>query len=343
MKAGILALGREPMGDLGNLAQLSEAVGFDDFWVADERFFRDVYVCLAHCANLTHEIRLGPCVTDPYTRHPALTAMAIATLDEMSAGRAVLGMGAGVSGFAELGIERLRSATALRETVQIIHALLAGEKVTYHGKVLSVGGAELGFEPQRRLLPTYVASNGRFGQRSAGAVADGAIMEGCGNVAEVQAFAREVRVGAKSVGRRAETVELVARLNTCIGEDGKSARDTLRPHVARTLATGRLRFATLQSQGITLPEEATAGLGELGYVPGVEPYLHLLGLVPDHFVDALSLAGTTDEVILQTTALCRAGINRFVIHPLAAPPHTVADTIRSFGETVILAVREALS
>ena len=344
MKAGVLALGRESLSELGHLAQLAETVGFDDFWVADERFFGDAYVCLAHCANLTHEIRLGPCVTDPYSRHPALTAMAIATLDEMSDGRALLGIGAGVSGFAEIGIARRRPATAIQEAVQIIHSLLAGERVEYHGEVISLSGAALGFTPARRLVPTYVASNRPLGQRVAGAVADGAIMEGCGNVAEVKALANEVRIGAESVGGDVGgSVELVARLNTCVAEDGESARDTLRPHVARTLATGRLGFATLKSQGIALPEEATAGLGELGYVPGVEPYLHLLELVPDHFVDALSLAGTTDEVIAQATTLCQAGVNRFVVHPIAAPGQTVADTIRHFGEAVIPAVRETLS
>ena len=342
MKAGVLALGRERLSELGKLAQLSEATGFDDFWVADERFFRDVYLCLAHCANHTCHIRLGPCVTDPYSRHPALSAMAIATLDELSAGRAVLGIGAGISGFAELGINRRCSATAIREAVQIINSLMTGERVEYHGEIIQLDGAELGFTPRRGRVPTYVASNGRLGQRAAGEVADGAIMEGCGSVQEVEAFGDEVRTGEKDRGRAPGTVELVARLNTCIAEDGASARDTLRPHVARTLASGRLRFATHHRQGISLPEEATMGLKELGYVPGVQPYLHLLPLIPDRFVDALSLAGTAQEVITRVSALCRAGINRFVIHPLAGPQATVEDTIRSFGEIVIPGVREAL-
>ena len=56
---------------LAALAALAEGTGYDDFWLADERFFREVYACLTLCALRTHRIRLGPCVTDPYSRHPA--------------------------------------------------------------------------------------------------------------------------------------------------------------------------------------------------------------------------------------------------------------------------------
>src|SRR5512134_3441110 len=114
---------------LADLAVLAESAGFDDFWLADERFFREVYACLTLCALRTRRIRLGPCVTDPYSRHPALTAMAIATLDEIAGGRALLGIGAGISGFAELGVVREKPARAIREAVTLIRRLLAGEEV----------------------------------------------------------------------------------------------------------------------------------------------------------------------------------------------------------------------
>ena len=111
----------------GDRARLAEACGFDAVWIADERFYREAYSVLAQVASATDRIRLGPCVTDPFARHPALTAMAIATLDEISAGRAVLGLGAGVSGFAELGIRPLRPPRAIREAIGLIRALLRGE------------------------------------------------------------------------------------------------------------------------------------------------------------------------------------------------------------------------
>ncbi len=102
MRTGVLVVGEHAIPRLLALCRLAEALGYDFFWYADERFFREVYSGLACCALNTSRIRLGPCVTDPYSRHPALTAVAIGTLDEISGGRAVLGIGAGVSGFAEL-------------------------------------------------------------------------------------------------------------------------------------------------------------------------------------------------------------------------------------------------
>src|SRR5215510_14369477 len=149
LRTGLLILPAYEPARLADLAALAEDTGYDDFWLADERFFREVYACLALCALRTQRIRLGPCVTDPYSRHPALTAMAIATVDEISGQRAVLGLGAGVSGFRELGIARAKSGVALREAVEVIRELLAGKTVTYRGQVVRVDDAHLDFTPVR--------------------------------------------------------------------------------------------------------------------------------------------------------------------------------------------------
>ena len=114
MTIGVLTLGNQTIERLVSLAQLAEHAGYDRFWLADERFYREVYGALAVVATHTRRVALGPCVTDPYSRHPALTAMAIATLDEISKGRAILGFGAGISGFAELGEDAGALGAALR-------------------------------------------------------------------------------------------------------------------------------------------------------------------------------------------------------------------------------------
>src|SRR5215813_12900035 len=145
MRIGLLMLGDAPVRAMVERARLAEAIGYDTAWLADERFFRELYSCLAHFADHTSKVRLGPCVTDPFSRHPALTAMAIATLDEISGGRAILGIGAGISGFAELGIERRKPARAIRESVQLIRALLRGETVDFYGEVIALNNGRLSF------------------------------------------------------------------------------------------------------------------------------------------------------------------------------------------------------
>jgi 5,10-methylenetetrahydromethanopterin reductase len=342
VKAGLLLLPHDPPARLVETAQLAEAAGYDHFWLADERFFREVYSSLALVAHHTARITLGTCVTDPYSRHPALTAMAIATLDEIAGGRAMLGIGAGISGFAELGVKREKPARAIREAIVLIRRLLAGEEVDVRGEIVRFNAGRLDFTPARAGIPIYVASNGPLGQRAAGAVADGAIMEGCGNPAEARALAAAVAAGARDAGREPAAVQLVARLNACIGPDGKRARDVLRPRVARTLGAGRLKFATLEAQGLALPEAARASVASVPYAAGFAPYLPLLPLITDAVVDAVTLAGTVEEVTERVVALGRAGVGQIIIYPFAPPDGSVDDTVRRFGQDVLPAARRAL-
>src|SRR6516162_9293729 len=153
MQMGLLKLGDASVRAMVERARLAEAVGYGTVWLADERFYREVYSCLTHLAAHTSKVLLGPCVTDPLARHPALTAMAIATLDEISGGRAILGIGAGISGFAELGIERKKPARAICEAIELIRALLRGKTVDYRGEVIALNHGRLSFAPPGPEIP----------------------------------------------------------------------------------------------------------------------------------------------------------------------------------------------
>jgi 5,10-methylenetetrahydromethanopterin reductase len=195
----LLLLGDAPVARLVERARLAEANGYSTVWVADERFYREVYSCLGQLAVHTSKVLLGPCVTDPFARHPALTAMAIGTLDEISGGRAILGIGAGISGFAELGIERKKPARAICEAIEVIRALLRGETVDYRGEVIAFNHGRLSFAPPRPEISVYVASNAPLGQRVAAEIADGVIMEACASAAELRAFSGRGR-GCRTQG-----------------------------------------------------------------------------------------------------------------------------------------------
>jgi len=334
MTVELLMLGNAPLSRMVERVKLAEASGYDTVWLADERFYREVYSCLSLFATHTERVRLGPCVTDPYARHPALTAMAIATLDEISGQRAVLGIGAGISGFAELGIERTKPPRAIREAIELIKQLLRGEPVDYRGEIVRFAGGRLSFTPVRPQIPVYVASNGPIGQRAAGAVADGVIMEACAAVEEVQALRAEVDRGAKQVGRDPGAVKLIARLNTCIAANGRAARDAVRPSVAYLLGAARLKFATTEARGLTLSAEAKASVAHARYAEGVTPYLPLLPLISDAHVNAFTLAGTVDEVAAHVVALRQAGIDSVIIMPFAPEEGTIGETVEKFGSEV---------
>src|SRR5512139_1708348 len=145
MHFGLLLLGEYPPDRLKKLAQAAEEHHFEHLWYADEKFFRDPYASLTYISQHTARIRLGPCVTDPFTRHPAITAMAMATLDEIAAGRGVLGIGAGFSGLEALGIQRQKTVLALREAIQLIRQLWAGGTLDYEGETVSFRSGALNF------------------------------------------------------------------------------------------------------------------------------------------------------------------------------------------------------
>jgi 5,10-methylenetetrahydromethanopterin reductase len=341
MSIDLLILGNAPMARMVDRVKLAEANNYDTIWLADERFYREVYSCLAYFAMNTTRVKIGPCVTDPFARHPALTAMAIATLDEISGQRAVLGIGAGISGFAELHIDRKKPARAIREAIELIRMLLRGEKVTYKGEVIQFTEGKLSFAPVRSDIPVYVASNGPIGQKTAGAMADAAIMEACGNVEEVKAFRGILDAGAKQAGRDPKSVKQIARLNTCIADNGKAARDALRPTVARLLGAARLKFMTAEAQGLTLPAELVESVAGAAYASGFTPYLPLLPHVTDRHVTSFTLAGNVQEVTQQVLSLRKAGVDSIIVMPFAAEGTTIEDTITRFGSEVWPAVQAA--
>ncbi len=341
LTTGLLLLPSRPARELAALAQRAEALGYDDLWLADERFFRDVYACLATCALQTSKIRLATGVTDPYSRHPALTAMAIATLDEIAGGRAILGIGAGVSGFRELGIDAGRSAVAIREAVELIRRLLAGEAVTVEGEQVSFRGGRLDFAPSRPTIPIYVASQRAAGCRVAGRAADGAIMQGCVAEPLVRFFRETVHEGARRAGRDPARIELVARLNVCIADDRRAARDVMRPGIVRSLSAQRPDFFTFTTAGLGVPSGLRAKVLALPYTHDPAPLKAVAPEIPDEFVDAVTLAGPPEDVARGVARLARAGITQVMVFPLAVDGR-IETTVERFQQEVMPRVRKEL-
>ena len=337
---GLLVLPALSSDRLVALAKTAERTGYDYFWIADERFFREVYVGLALCAAHTERILLGPCVTDPYSRHPALTAMAIASLDEASNRRAVLGIGAGVSGFRELGIKRERSGRAIQEAVELIRRLLTGETVTYKGETVAFDHGQLDFKPVRADVPIFVASQHPIGCRVAGRVADGAMMQGCMAEPLLTFFRETVAAGAREAGRDPSTLEMAARVNVCVHDDRRAAREIMKPTIVRSMASQRPEFFTFTKAGLTIPDALRAKLEGLHYSHDPGPAKAIAADLPESFVDAITLAGPPDEVAAGVIRLARSGITQFTIYPMS-PDGRVETTVERFQAEVMPRVRAA--
>ena len=177
MRTSVNLIPEAPITEMIELAEAAERGGFDRCWVYDEGLAtRDVHVTLAAIASATERLELGPGITNPYTRHPAQTAAAIASLDELSGGRAFLGIGAGGSlTLNPLDINRTKPLTAVRETIEICRALFAGQAVDHNGDHVSLRAATLGYG--RPDIEIWLAGRGPKMLALGGAEADGVMLD----------------------------------------------------------------------------------------------------------------------------------------------------------------------
>src|SRR5436190_13055893 len=173
LRVGITTMASEPPDRFRALAGLVEDSGFDELWVCDSSLHaRDVYAYLALVATTTTRLRFGPNCTHPYTRHPGVTVNAMATLHELSGGRAMLAIGAGDRPVTELG-HRTAPVSVVREVIDSARALLAGGTVDRHGAVV-LRHAHLPFALPSP-LPIYVSASGPKMLELAGETADGVL------------------------------------------------------------------------------------------------------------------------------------------------------------------------
>ncbi len=177
IRSGINVFLDVPVGQIVEVAQQAEQLGFSKCWVYDEGLAtRDPYINLAAIALQTKTLRLGTGITNPYTRHPAVTAASIATLHELSGGRAFLGVGpGGALTLDPLGIELKKPLTVLRELVETTRGLFNGEAVTYQGQMLRLASAKIDYAQPG--MEIWLAGRGPKILSLGGEVADGVVLD----------------------------------------------------------------------------------------------------------------------------------------------------------------------
>lgn len=248
MTLGILAYGDVSADALADRAAAAERLGFDYFWVGDERFFREPFQLLAMAAKATRRIVLGPCVVDPYTRHPALIATAIATLDEVSDGRAIAVLGAGKSGFREMGIDRVRSAKRLSEAVELIRRLMTSGRADFRGEEITFDDGRMNM-PTRHDLQLWIATEGPLTLRAAAQVADAIMVSSSATRDELIRTRTIVDESAAAAGRA--RVPLHLRIDVSIADDREKAVEAIRSVALRCLLRHRDDDAFMSRHGVS--------------------------------------------------------------------------------------------
>jgi 5,10-methylenetetrahydromethanopterin reductase len=313
------------------MAERAERYGYAMIGIADTPGnAMDPWVAAALVARVTKRVRVAISVTNLITRHPAVTAAAIASIDRISGGRGVLGIGAGHSGTRNLGLSS-STADQLAEGLGFIKALLRGEPAT-------IGAATAHLPWVERAPPVFVAASHPRSLRVAGRGADGVFINyglGVDNIRQ----SRDVVIGAiEATGRPADAVELwqVAALDC--NEDGDQARRKIGAMLA-FLAGYVIGDRDLHERGV--PVHYREPLLELRRRYSTRPgdadvkLVASLGLF-DYLAQRLSICGTPAECLAQARAAKAAGADRLMLTvSLASDP---LRTIELFGERVLPAV-----
>jgi 5,10-methylenetetrahydromethanopterin reductase len=247
-----------------------------------------------------------------------MLAVAIASLDELSGGRAVLALGAGGSGFAQMHLERKHSNQALRECVAMIRGLLAGGVVDFHGVVFRLTDAQLRFDA-RPDIPIYIATRSPMNLELAGEIADGAVIATYVARPQLEFAIERVRAGAERAGRSPEDVKIISWVYTSISDDGRKAVENVRPFVTQALVNTSPEAYPVILEGFDqdLPDflRKCRSLGRTG----LETAYADRTLLTDDVIKRFSVAGTADDCIAKVREITDFGIEEIWLRCFSAP------------------------
>lgn len=295
-RIGLELSGEPSVPEMMRIARLAEGLGYDSIWLTETRFTRDAVTTSAAVAAVTTRLRVGTAVVNPFTRGAVLNAVTAATLDELSGGRFVLGIGPGSpTVLARQGIPFHQPLSRLRETVAVVRAMLLGDSVD-----LGAGNTALDFTPIRSTLPIYLGVTGPRALKLAGEIADGVILNAFVSLDYTRRAIERVRSAALDAGRDPDSIEIAQSIAVSVDDDSKRARDAVRPLVATYLA----QFPNIaRESGIAESElRAIAALHAEGEATAAA------SMVSDDVVSVLTCSGTPHECRVQIEARRAVGV-----------------------------------
>ena len=301
----------ESLGDFGSLCREAEEAGFDLLGVADSQsVFRELYVALAIAARDTSRIRLGPLVTNHQTRHLVVTASAISSIDELSGGRAMLGLGSGDSAIYTLGAPP-STVAGLEDAVVTLGQLTSGALVERGHRKWQV-------RRSTRRVPIYLAAEGPRTLELAGRVADGVIV-GLGLAPEViRVSLAAIERGARAAGRTLEDLDIwwFAKTNVADTREGavapiKMALAASANHAFRFTLEGKAVPPDLHERIRGLQKEYDAHQHEIAGAANAD-LTERWGLT-EFLRDRFGIAGTPHDCVAQVRRAMAAGARQFII------------------------------
>jgi 5,10-methylenetetrahydromethanopterin reductase len=308
-----------PIRDGMDYAQYAEERGFEAVWQAESRLVRDAIVPMAAYAAVTKKIKVGSGVINNWTRNIGLLAATFLTLDDLAPDRIICGIGAWWDPLAKnVGIDRRKPLTAMRETVEVLRRLLNMENVTFHGEFHHVDGVELDVVHGRkepRNVEIMIGATGPMMMALTGEIADGAVLNYCVPPEYNDMAMEQLEKGARKAGRTIDDIDRPQLIVCSVHEDHdeaiRGAKMLLtqylaqQPHIAKASGVEKSTVKKIQST--------------LGWPATKEQIEKAMVHVPDDLVLRITATGTPDEAVAKVKEYTKRGATCPILYPLGDP------------------------
>lgn len=310
----------------------AEEKGFEAVWQAESRLVRDAIVPMAAYAAVSDQIKIGSGVINNWTRNIGLLAATFLTLDDLAPDRIICGIGAWWDPLAKnVGIDRRKPLTAMRETVEVLRRLLNLERVTFHGEFHHVDGIELDVVHGRREprnVPIMIGATGPKMMELTGEISDGVVLNYCVPPEYNHGALEALQAGAKHSGRTLEDLDRPQLVVCSVDHDEDRALDTSRelltqylaqqPHIAKASGVSNDVVAEIQSI--------------LGWPATHEQIQKAKHLVPDELVTRITASGTPDQARTKVNEYIENGATCPILYPVGGDIQLLIDTFSPLSD-----------
>lgn len=321
--------------EMTDYVRLAERRGFDSAWASNDIGGRDPFISLGNWASATERIQLGVCVTNPYTHHPVEIAQTIATLDEASRGRAILGIGTGASWRSLIAKQWTRPIGEMKESIQVIRELWSQPETLYQGVHVSIRDSDWIWpdaQPAtfRKDIPIYIGAAGPQMTRLAARTADGLTIALFKFRSHIREQVNHFRTTAEQAGRDPDSLVVAPLVGIWVARtDGEL--DIMRRVIAFELS--RLTEQLAEQQGIDIPafrkikdiynKNADAGgVVKYGREPAAYEAAHY---VTREILEIFAIVGTPEECVRQVDRYVAAGATLPILTPLGCDVRLVVE------------------
>ncbi len=312
-------------GDLREYGRIADDLDYDSLWVTERYLHEETASMLGFLAAATSGVKLGVGVVNPFTRHPALLAMMAATLDRISGGRFILGMGRSDSFIIEerLGMSYSRSRARLEEALKIVRDFLQEGSASHQGRIFRQPEVNLEMRPVQDRLPIYAAAIGPRALKMAGALADGVLLNAYVSPGYVKYAVDVVKEAAIEAGRAADSVRIACMLVMRMTPRSEEIRPGLKQRLVRLFAEPHVGETLLETAGFDAG--AAARLRRLDAEGDMDGAVRL---VTDDMVDSCYVIGPPEQCRERVEEYVRAGVDEPLLLPRLEDYREVAEAMR---------------